>query len=87
MATQDLKQLNLTIDEQDLLNEIVQSYGWDTFLKVAEGFVRDIEANVLRYHLISGPEGLVHEKARAEGAQKLLLKLKELKKIAKNQGE
>lgn len=73
-----MKQI-LTSSERDDLQSLLLDDGYLVLLKVIESNLRDIEARVLTYNLESGPEGLVIEKARAEGAAKLFVRIRELK--------
>ena len=66
-----LKPLKLTEDERDLLMELAQSEKLELIEKIGR-FILSRQANrVLTYHLSSGPEQLVIEKARYEGADSL----------------
>lgn len=72
--------LKLSHEESDDLREIVDGHGWPTFLKAMEQLAFDIDADVLRYNLTNGPDGLVITKARSEGAralQQAITKIKE----------
>lgn len=57
------------------------SHGWEPLLKVVDQLVQEQEQNVIRYNLEEGPDGLVIEKARAEGAIKLRRKLQDVKDV------
>lgn len=69
----------LTLEEKEAIEELTQSALWMPLLRKAEELLHDIEQNLVRYNLANGSEGLVLEKARAEGAAKLLEKIKALK--------
>lgn len=61
--------MNLTQDEKEDLFILMSSPGWATLKKVMLAQKERFEKRVLSYSLTDGPEGLVIEKARAEGAR------------------
>jgi hypothetical protein len=69
-----------TQDKRELLSEFLSAPGFVIFLSEIESRVKDIEANILRYDLGGGDRGLALEKARGEGARKLLSEIKKIKK-------
>ncbi len=69
----------MTLDEQELLSEFYDSQYWPVLQLALRALVKEQENNVLRYRLDEGPEKLLFEKARAEGASNLVNKL-ELKR-------
>lgn len=75
----------LNIDDQEALEELLTSHGWEPLLKVIALLAHDQEQNVIRYDLNQGPEGLVIAKARAEGANLMKLRIKEIKDEVKKQ--
>jgi len=71
--------VSLSIEEKELLLELLDSDGLPILLRVIESKVEDLEAKVLRFNLAEGVEALAYEKARAEGARKLLGSIRDLK--------
>ena len=69
----------LGIDDSEALEELLTSHGWVPLLKVVTMLVQEQEQNVIRYNLKDGPDGLVIEKARTEGAHALKRRLIDLK--------
>jgi hypothetical protein len=69
----------LSQDDKDDLLEILQGHGWPILLTLIEDLCSDIDKKVLSYNLTEGPERLVHEKARSEGARKLQQLITQLK--------
>lgn len=69
-----------TSSKEELLSEFVASSSWNLFLERIEQDVLFAEKKVLAYDLSQGDRGLAMEKARAEGARKLLTAIKSLKK-------
>lgn len=78
-----MKQLKLTIEESELLEEILDSDGFKAFLKAADSLVSDQERAVLKASLDAGEKQLVYAKLRAEGARKLHSDLSQLKAFLK----
>lgn len=78
--------MKLTLDERELLQEILLSPGWSIVLKVVSGFTDDIDKRVLTYNLKDGAQGLVEEKARSEGAQQLRRAINGIKEEHKKKG-
>jgi hypothetical protein len=78
--------MKLTIEEKELLQELLLSPGWPVVLKVVSGFTEDIDKRVLTYNLKDGAQGLVEEKARSEGAHRLRVAIENIKSNAKKQG-
>ncbi len=74
----------LTIDEKEHLAEFLTSDAWPALLKLIENMVENQGSKVLTYNLASGPEGLVAEKARHEGAQRLFSAIQTIKKQHKD---
>lgn len=70
----------LSQDEKELLVEITRHEGWKALLRAVEIESASIANKVLSYNLSEGAQGLAYEKARAEGAQLLLSRLRALKK-------
>jgi hypothetical protein len=70
----------LTADEKDALGDMLTSEAWPAILKLIENLVENQGSKCLTYNLDSGPEGLVIEKARFEGAQRLFLGIQSIKK-------
>lgn len=64
--------LKLTIDEDDLLGELLAGDGYKILLRAAEAIKSDIDKEVLTYDLSKGSEGLMIKKAQSEGADKML---------------
>lgn len=78
----------LSLDEKDYILSFLDSPSRDIVYKILASHLKDIENNVIRYNLASGPDGLVIEKARAEGAALILTRFKEgLVKLAKSQNK
>lgn len=61
----------LTEEAHQELLELLLHPGYRALVQEVENLTESIEADTLRYSLTSGAEGLVHTKARAEGARKL----------------
>jgi len=60
----------LSIDEEDYLRRALDSeYTWKAMLKWMKSLEAQYLSKVIAYDLNKGPEGLVIEKARAEGVQ------------------
>ena len=70
------KRFKYTADQQDLIESFLQSDMYEPLLMVLEDLNEDATERVLLYNLSNGPEGLVIEKARAEGSARLLLELR-----------
>lgn len=70
----------LTVDEKELLGDFLTSGAWPALLKLIENLVENQGSKTLTYNLDSGPEGLVIEKARFEGAQRLFLAIQSIKR-------
>lgn len=64
--------MKLSMDEQENLLAMFMSSGWDSFYKVMLEAMKKQEYRVLTYNLEDGPEKLVQEKARAEGAKRFM---------------
>lgn len=77
------KRYDLTIDERDMLGDILDSEAWPVLVKAIEVETRDLEQAVVLYTL-SGNELNQREfllvKARAEGARNLLRRIVAMKK-------
>jgi hypothetical protein len=67
--------MELTQEEREELALLADSQLLIALRKLVDRLVKDQEARVLSYALNQGPDGLVIEKARAEGANSLRLKL------------
>lgn len=61
--------MKLNQEEKDELLALMTSSGWDVLVKVLENLKSRPAKRVLSYNLSDGPEGLVIEKARSEGAR------------------
>lgn len=69
--------MKLTLDEKDMLHDLIGHDGFKAFFKEAERLVELSEQRVLKYSLEGGSEReLAFIKARAEGARKLLVELR-----------
>jgi hypothetical protein len=68
-----------SLDEQDVLNEVLFSDGYQVIKKLLQAIAADKVKRLMSYDLARGSEGLVHEKARAEGAQKVITDLEAYK--------
>ena len=80
--------LLLTQDEFEILQHTLTETNWTVFEKFLSQLVHNINQKVIKYNLEKGPEGLVIEKARAEGADKLVVDIKSWKdKINKPEKE
>lgn len=71
--------MNLNIDEKENLLALMQSAGWKPLLKILDQLEQNQKNRVLNYSLTDGPEGLVIEKARAEGAKTLVRAIKDFR--------
>ena len=58
---------SLNYEERDALKDLFRSPGWPALLKLANELEQYYQTKVMKYNLTDGPEGLVLEKARAEG--------------------
>jgi hypothetical protein len=65
--------MKLTLDELELLHELVNSPGWSVLLKKVDRLASNIDSRVLSYNLDDGAEKLVQAKARSEGSRQLQL--------------
>jgi hypothetical protein len=74
-----MAELKLGIDEQELAKDALDSDSWPVILKLIEDMAKRFESKVMSYNLSEGPDGLVIEKARAEGARALFTDVKTLK--------
>lgn len=61
--------MKLNQDEKEELLALMTSSGWDVLKKVLNHQAERFAHRVMAYSLKDGPEGLVIEKARAEGAR------------------
>ena len=78
--------LKLTQEEREEIALLSDAPAWEALQKVIEAVAQDIEGRLLTYTLLEGAEGLVHAKARVEGARQLQLKLlTEVRAIAKKE--
>lgn len=64
--------MKLTIDEQEEFQNLMASSAWNVLIKVLVSLEQKQKDRVLSYNLDKGPEQLVIEKARAEGAIQLV---------------
>lgn len=71
---------------QEDLSDFVLSDTWNALMTVIEQYTANIEANVMKYHLSKGADGLAYEKARAEGARQLQTAIISLKRTLKPKG-
>lgn len=78
--------MKITLEEKELLQELLLSRGWPILLKYVSGLAEDIDKRVLTYNLKDGAQGLVEEKARSEGAHQLRRAIENIKSNAKKQG-
>ncbi len=67
-----MKKLKLSIDENDALTRLFLSDDYKALELVMSSIAEDFKARVMSYHLSNGPEGLVIEKARAEGVNSFI---------------
>lgn len=77
----------MSIEEKESLDSLLHSNTWNTVIKVMEHLAKDQSEAVLTMNLDEGPERLVILKARCEGAEKLLTKIRRLKSELKRKGE
>jgi hypothetical protein len=73
------RRFNLDVHEYDLLSDLLRGDSFKVVCKVLEELHETQVSKVLTYNLASGADGLVIEKARAEGSERLLSALKALK--------
>lgn len=77
------KKYNLSIDELEYIEQLVESEGWELLLKkVFEAEVRDIEQQLLNVHLAGSANSIQEitvKKAEAQGARLLLKRIAALK--------
>ncbi len=77
----------LSLEEQDLLKEVLASDAYPAILKIIDVFIEDYRRSVLQYDLkdLSGPsmQEFALLKATQHGAESLALKLKQLKHTLK----
>lgn len=78
MISKHVKQY-LTQEEFEQVEELIHSSLWAPLLKLTEQFVEEAESDVIRCVLTRGESELIYAKCRAEGARKLLDKIKEVK--------
>lgn len=69
----------LSIDEKEQLGDFLTSPAWPALLKLIENIVENQSSKTLTYNLDNGPNGLVIEKARFEGAQRLFTAIQTIK--------
>lgn len=78
--------MKLTQEQREAIAVLADSDGWDALKALIDNLVADRQRRVLKYALSEGPQGLVHEKARCEGAELLQAALKsEVERILKNE--
>lgn len=71
--------MKLNQEEKDELLALFTSAGWEVMVKVLRHQEQRQRDRVMSYNLNDGPEGLVIEKARAEGAMSLVKGMIELR--------
>lgn len=64
--------MNMSMDEKENLGAMMQSAGWEVFEKLMTQAYKNQEVRLMQYNLEDGPEKLVHEKARVEGAMRFM---------------
>lgn len=73
-----MQKLPLNAEHYEDLGFVIQSDGLPIFMSLIEQLAQDLDKRVLEYDLSRGPEGLVIQKARSEGARILLTELTRL---------
>jgi hypothetical protein len=76
-----------TYEEELALTEILLSDSWSLITKLVEFLAGSQSESVLKYNLDDGPDGLIIAKARHEGAQALLQRVKQYKVEARKRME
>lgn len=66
-----VKSFGLSVSEREDLALFVDHPAWAAAMKLLGALKEEEEQKVLTYALDRGADGLVHEKARSEGAQRL----------------
>ena len=67
---------NITVDDQELLRELVSSEAWKSVIKLMEAAVDRQRDSLLTYNTSNGTEGLIYAKLRLEGAETVLAAIK-----------
>lgn len=68
----------LTLDQRDALAELLGNEGWKPLLAVIDGLAREEEEKVLSLHVNDGPDKIIHQKLKAEGARALAINVRRM---------